>query len=276
MGSEINDILSDEEDEDDDTRPAPITLSSPRIEEITESGEVQAEGELSTPSHDEAPEAPTNGASPQPASGDNGDTPNTQYAEEETIPNVPIQQRTSPSPPPANAIIQTPTRTLIATRLLRPRRPGYNPHEFYNNFGRRRNQANLVKTIKTSPSNYLNTLNGRLYTIIEPRTYEEAIKGLHSREWKAATIKEIVVLITKGTWRLANLPLGRVPMTCKWVFKVKYHSNGTINKFKARLVARGFSQIENIDFHETFAPTLRFESLRLFFVYAAKHDMHVE
>ena len=276
MGSEINDVLSDGGSEDDTARPVPITMSPPRIEEISESGEVQAEGELSTPSHEEAR---IYGTSPQPAAGDARDTSHTQHVEEENREislNVQIQQRTPPSPPPTNTVIETPTRTIAPIRSLRTRRPGYNPHDFYNNFGLRRNQANLAGITKTSPSNYLNTIQGRPYTIIEPRTYEEAIYGLHAREWKAATVREIIALISKGTWKLAQLPRGRAPVTCKWVFKVKYNSDGTVNKFKARLVARGFSQIENIDFHETFAPTLRFESLRLFFANAVKHDMLVE
>lgn len=51
---------------------------------------------------------------------------------------------------------------------------------------------------------------------------------------------------------------------CKWVFKVKYNSDGSIEKYKARLVAQGFCQIHEIDYTETFAPTIRRESLRIF------------
>ena len=123
-------------------------MSSPRIEEITESGDVQAEGELSTPSPERAP---VHGASPSPTVGDAGDTPHTQPVESEETPNVRIQQRTPPSPV---STVTTPTR-IPPIRSLRVRRPGYDPHAFYNNFGLRRNQANLAAITKTSPLFYL-------------------------------------------------------------------------------------------------------------------------
>lgn len=56
---------------------------------------------------------------------------------------------------------------------------------------------------------------------------------------------------------------------CKWVFKVKYNPNGSIERYKARLVAQGFSQVHEIDYTKTFAPTIRRESLRIFLAIAA-------
>ena len=57
------------------------------------------------------------------------------------------------------------------------------------------------------------------------------------------------------------------------MFKVKYHLDGSLNKFKARLVARGFSQVQGVDFDQTFAPTVKFDSLRLFLAIVAVRNM---
>ena len=65
-------------------------------------------------------------------------------------------------------------------------------------------------------------------------------------------------------WKYNELSLERKAIGLKWVFKVKYHPNGSVVRFKARLIAQGFSQVQGIDFSETFAPTVRRESLRIY------------
>ena len=74
---------------------------------------------------------------------------------------------------------------------------------------------------------------------------------------------------------MVELPRGRQPITSKWVFKVKYTPSGLLERYKARLVARGFSQQYGIDYEETFAPTLRFDSLRMLLAIAAYEDWHI-
>ena len=76
-----------------------------------------------------------------------------------------------------------------------------------------------------------------------------------------------------GTWEEVVLPKKANIVTSKWVFKVKLHMDGTIDKFKARLVARGFSQIRGIDYEQTFAPTVKFDTLRLFLAIVAIEDL---
>lgn len=91
--------------------------------------------------------------------------------------------------------------------------------------------------------------------IHEPSTYEEAISDpIHGRRWKEAIEEELQNLENHHTWEYEELPENRKAIGSKWVFKVKYHPNGSVARFKARLVAQGFSQVQGIDFSETFAP----------------------
>ena len=65
--------------------------------------------------------------------------------------------------------------------------------------------------------------------------------------------EEFDALHKTGTWDLVDLPSRKSAINCKWVYKIKTRSNGTIDRYKARLVARGFTQEYGIDYEETFA-----------------------
>lgn len=74
--------------------------------------------------------------------------------------------------------------------------------------------------------------------------------------------EEIVALQANKTWELVDLPKDKTPIGCKWVYRVKYHSNGTLERYKARLVAKGFTQIEGTDFNERFSPIVKITTVR--------------
>jgi len=95
----------------------------------------------------------------------------------------------------------------------------------------------------------------------EPKTYEEAIQY---ECWVEAMNTEIFSLVKNGTWTLVELPPKIKPIGSKWVFKVKYHSDGTIERYKARLVAKGYSWIEGLDYCETFSPVAKMTTVRMF------------
>jgi hypothetical protein len=65
------------------------------------------------------------------------------------------------------------------------------------------------------------------------------------------------ILGEMGTWKLEDLPKGRETVGCKWVFDIKHDHEGKISRYKARLVAQGYSQIPGMDYFETFAPVVR-------------------
>ena len=72
-----------------------------------------------------------------------------------------------------------------------------------------------------------------------------------------------------GTWDLVDLPSGKYVIGCKWVYKIKTRSDGTIDRYKARLVSRGFTQEYVIDYEETFAHVARLSSVRTLIVISA-------
>ena len=94
-----------------------------------------------------------------------------------------------------------------------------------------------------------------------PVTYQEAITSPESPKWKKAMNEEISSLKDNNTYDLTTLPDGRTAVGGKWVFQVKPGPNGE-EKFKARYVAKGYSQVKDIDYKETFAPTARMSTLR--------------
>ncbi|CAI7896254.1 unnamed protein product [Closterium sp. NIES-53] len=110
----------------------------------------------------------------------------------------------------------------------------------------------------------------------EPTTLEEALNGPQKEEWKAAMEAEFNSLIEIGTWELVELPKGRRPISSKWVFKVKTDVDGALERFKSRLVAKGFQQKENIDFGAIFAPVAKPVTLRTLLAGAAVKGWHVK
>ena len=114
---------------------------------------------------------------------------------------------------------------------------------------------------------YLQQLSSHLSatdsTPVDPPTRRQALNGPHAAEWRQAEIEEINSLKGMKTYVLVPRSEARNIITCKWVYKVKHNSDGSVARYKARLVARGFLQQESIDYHETFAPTAKFVSIRL-------------
>lgn len=86
---------------------------------------------------------------------------------------------------------------------------------------------------------------------------DSIIEGLNDHNWKLAMDNKINVLMSRETWELVDLPINRETIGCKWVFKGKYNVDGSIERHKVRLVAKGFNQCKGVDYHETFSPVVK-------------------
>ncbi|WVZ70691.1 hypothetical protein U9M48_019334 [Paspalum notatum var. saurae] len=109
----------------------------------------------------------------------------------------------------------------------------------------------------------------------EPKTYKEAVMGPDSEKWLEAMRSELKSMADNQVWNLVE-PLDEVrPIECKWVFKKKIDADGNVHIYKAQLVAKGFRQIQGVDYDETFSPVAMLKSIRILLAIAAYHDYEV-
>ena len=82
-------------------------------------------------------------------------------------------------------------------------------------------------------------------------------------------------LIPYYTWELVDLPLGCTPLSSKWVFKRKRKVEGLVDKYKARLVIKGYKQTEGLDYFDTYSPVMRINSIRMVLEIIALSNLEV-
>ncbi|KAK2426495.1 hypothetical protein QL285_025158 [Trifolium repens] len=114
--------------------------------------------------------------------------------------------------------------------------------------------------------------------IMEPAGYAEAA---NDKKWIDAMEEELKMIEKNQTWKLVDRPDHKKAIGVKWVYRTKLNPDGSVNKYKARLVVKGYAQIFGVDFSETFAPVARLDTIRLLFALAAQngwviHQMDVK
>jgi len=104
---------------------------------------------------------------------------------------------------------------------------------------------------------------------VEPSSFKEASKF---KFWQQAMNAELDALERNKTWTMVNLPAGKKTISCRWVYRIKHKADGSIDRYKARLVARGFTQTEGLDYYETFSPVVKITIVRLVLAIAAANQ----
>ncbi|KAM5580161.1 hypothetical protein ABKV19_009748 [Rosa sericea] len=111
-----------------------------------------------------------------------------------------------------------------------------------------------------------------LNDVVEPTGFKQAVKHAH---WRQAMFEEYAALQKSGTWDLVSYKPSMNVLPNKWIFKIKKRADGSIERYKARLVANGFHQQEGIDFSETFSSVVKHSTIRLVLALAVSHSWHV-
>jgi len=111
----------------------------------------------------------------------------------------------------------------------------------------------------------------------EPQCYHDAKKDKHWIKWNGGMKEEIDSLLKNGTWDIVEWPKEQKVISCRWLFKLKPGIPGVeAQRYKARLVARGFTQQKGIDYEEVFAPVVKHISIRILMSAVVKDDMELE
>ena len=110
----------------------------------------------------------------------------------------------------------------------------------------------------------------------KPANFKEAMKSDNCADWMKACQAKYETLMGYQTWDLVPKPLKTNIVRSHQTFRVKHDNLGNINKFKARVVAQGFSEVPGVNFTETYSPTIHLTSIRFILAYACQNDLELK
>lgn len=113
-------------------------------------------------------------------------------------------------------------------------------------------------------------------TSYEPKTYKQAVSCHEKDKWILAMESELRSIDENNTWTAVELPKGRTPIGCRWVYKIKQGELDDATRYKARLVAQGFTQKYGVDYDEVFAPVTRSSTFRTLLTVASARNLIVQ
>ena len=108
----------------------------------------------------------------------------------------------------------------------------------------------------------------------ELQSFNEAMSTPEAPMWKEAVNSEIESIMQNHTWELVDLPPGSKPLGCKWIFKRKMKTDGSINKYKATLVAKFYKQ-RGLDYFDTYSPITRITYIHMLIAIVALHNIEI-
>lgn len=106
----------------------------------------------------------------------------------------------------------------------------------------------------------------------EPTSFSQASKD---EKWRVAMKNEVTALEQNDTWEITMLPEGKRAIDSKWIYKIKFKPDGTVERYKARLVEKGFTQMEGVDYHDTFAPVAKLVTVRTLLAVTVKKNWFI-
>ncbi|KAI0522751.1 hypothetical protein KFK09_005136 [Dendrobium nobile] len=166
---------------------------------------------------------------------------------------------------PISSTLHSPTRHASSLTTSSPCRP--QPNNI------RHHMTTKQQTGSLKPVTRLNLLHQKIPEHKpDPTAYSEAIKNI---KWRQAMSEEFLALQQQGTWSLVPPPKTSV-LGCKWTYRTKYHSDGSIAKYKARLVALGNNQEFGLDYTETFSPIAKLPTIRILLTIALYNNWQVQ
>ena len=172
-------------------------------------------------------------------------------------------QEQSLSPPSSPPLVQ-----LVSSH--RSRRESKIPLKFNDYIIEGKYKYGIEKTVNYSNlNNATKCFISNLNKTIEPQSYSEAA---NDPNWIKAMNEEMEALYRNNTWEITTLPPNRKPIGCRWIYKIKYKSDGQVERYKARLVAKGYNQREGIDYAETFSPVAKLVTVRIVITQAVNND----
>ena len=112
-------------------------------------------------------------------------------------------------------------------------------------------------------------------TIGEPQTYKKAMTSSEAPFWKEAINSEVESILQNHAWELVDIPPGNKLIGYKWIFKRKLKVDGSNDKHKAMLVAKGYRQKEGLDYFDTYSPVSRITFIRMLIAIASLNNMEI-
>ena len=104
-----------------------------------------------------------------------------------------------------------------------------------------------------------------------PNSYKEAMTSPEKEKWLVASTEEFEGLTEMGVWKLVDRPADHKTIKCRWTYVMKSDS-----RYKAHLVAKGYTQVQGIDYEETFTPVVRYEWIQYLLVHATLQDWEIK
>ena len=106
-------------------------------------------------------------------------------------------------------------------------------------------------------------------------TYADAMNDSDKEKWQEAMNQEMESMYSNSVWELVDPPEYVRSIGCKWIYKKKRGIDGKVETFKTRLVAKGYTQKEGVDYEETFSPAAMLKSIRILLSIAANLDYEI-